>query len=273
MEELSTSFGAVPSHLQMPFDFAVVIPTILRPTLKRAVSSVFRQRSAGRIQILIGVDQAIGDRSVLDEIQQECPAHCALSIIDLGYSTSQRHGGLHPGASGGVLRTILSYAANSRAIAYLDDDNWFGEDHLRTLGDALSGNDWAFSYRWFVEQATGTPLCIDEWESVGPSAGVFCARFGGFVDPNCLMIDKLKCEPVLRWWCFPIPGDPRAMSEDRLVFDYLMRYHSCGATGQATSFYVIQPEDGMHPHRLRWIQEKAGPNLPNDTRPVPDQAA
>ncbi len=258
MDNLATSFVPADPAPLAPFDAAVVIPTVLRPSLRRAVGSVFRQRFPGRIQVLIGIDRAIGDRSVLDEVVRGCPAHCAVTVLDLGYSTSSRHGGLYPGSSGGALRTILSYAAHSRAVAYLDDDNWFGEDHLRTLRDAMAGHDWAFSLRRYVDRDTGTPLCVDEWESVGPGAGVFRERLGGFVDTNCLMIDKVACEPALRRWCFPLPGDSRAMSEDRMVFDHLARHHPCGATGQATSYYVIHPEDGMHPHRLRWILEKAG---------------
>jgi hypothetical protein len=255
MDDLTTSFVPADPAPPAPFDAAVVIPTVLRPTLRRAVASVFRQRFPGRIQILVGIDRAIGNRSVLDDLRRECPAHCALTVLDLGYSTSSRHGGLYPGASGGALRTILSYAAHSRAVAYLDDDNWFGEDHLRTLRDAMDGNDWAFSLRWFVDRDTGEPLCVDRWESVGPGAGAFRESLGGFVDTNCLMIDKVACEPTLRWWCFPLPGDPRAMSEDRMVFDDLARYHPFGATNRATSYYVIHPEDGMHPFRLQWIQQ------------------
>jgi hypothetical protein len=254
MDHLVTTIGTADQDLQSPFDAAVVIPTVLRPELRRAVGSVFRQRFPGRIQVLIGIDRAVGDRAVLDEIRGECPAGCAVTVLDLGYSTSARHGGLCPGGSGGVLRTVLSYAANSRAVAYLDDDNWFGPDHLRTLRDALEGHDWAYSYRWYVDIETGAPLCVDEWESVGPGAGVYLEAFGGFVDTNTLMIDKVRCEPALRGWCFPLPGDPRAMSEDRVVFEYLKSHHRGVGTGLATSYYTIRPEDGMHPHRLGWVR-------------------
>ena len=53
---------------QRPFDAAVVIPTVLRPTLKDAVLSVFRQSFPGRLHILIGVDRPMGDDQVLDEL-------------------------------------------------------------------------------------------------------------------------------------------------------------------------------------------------------------
>lgn len=279
MDDLVSTLVPSQAILQTPFDAAVVIPTVIRPSLCRAVGSVFRQRFAGRIQVLIGVDRPIGDRSILDEIRRECPAHCVVSVFDPGYSTSLRNGGLYPGGCGGALRTILSYAANSRAVAYLDDDNWFGEDHIRTLRGALVDHDYAFSLRWYVDRESGQPLCIDEWESVGPDVGVFRQRFGGFVDPNCLMLDKVKCEPALRWWCFPLPGDPRAMSEDRMVFDYLRKHHRGSATGRATSYYVIHPEDGMHPRRLQWVREKTGAAVPvgrgqaEDARRAADDAA
>jgi hypothetical protein len=242
--------------LQTPFDAAIVITSILRPTLLRAVRSVYRQQFPGRIQVLVGIDKPVGDRGVLEQLARECPEHCALTVIDPGYSTSFRHGGVYPGASGGAMRTVLSYLANSRVVAYLDDDNWFGEDHVRTMREALAGHDYAFSLRWFVERETGEPYCVDEWESVGPNAGTFLTKFGGFIDTNCLMVDKLRCDEALRWWCCPLPGDIRAMSEDRMVFDCLRRNHRGRGTGAATCYYVINPEDCMHPMRTQWIASK-----------------
>src|SRR5262249_10922795 len=120
-----------PAHLtEGPFAVAVVIPTVRRGSLVRAVRSVYAQDIAGTIQVLIGIDQPLGDGSALTQIERECPAHCLLSVFDLGYSTSVRHGGLHPSHDGGVLRTLLSYAAHSRYVAYLDDDNWWAPNHL-----------------------------------------------------------------------------------------------------------------------------------------------
>jgi hypothetical protein len=238
---------------QRPFDVAVVIPTVLRPSLARAVSSVYRQAGVASIQILLGIDRGGGDTALLGELARQCPGHCALTVLDLGYSTSVRHGGLHPARDGGALRTILSYAANSRHVAYLDDDNWWQENHLHSLLESVRGHDWAWSLRWYVDCRRGAPLCIDRWESVGPDEGVFKGRFGGFVDPNCLLIDKIACEPALRWWSIPLPGDPVGMSADRHVFAYLRKHGRHAGTGQATAYYTIHPSDGMHPRRLRWI--------------------
>jgi SAM-dependent methyltransferase len=243
-----------------PFDVAVVIPTVGRSTLERAVQSVFAQTLSGSIQILIGVDGwAGGDRARLAALTASAPVNRSVLIMDLGYSTAARNGGFTAAGTGGALRTILSYAAQSRLVAYLDDDNWWAPDHLSSLVHAVTGHDWAYSLRWYVEAQTSVPLCVDAWESVGPDAGVFAGRFGGFVDPSCLLIDKVACEPGLRLWCHPLPGDSTGMSTDRTVFAYLRSKRGVG-TGQATAYYALSPSDINHPFRLRWIAQITGPS-------------
>lgn len=238
---------------QAPFRAAVVIPTLLRDSLSRAVRSVFGQKLQGRVQILIGIDRPQGDSQILRQLAAECPSWCAMTVLHLGYSTSQRHGGLYRAGDGGAMRTILSFAANSRYVAYLDDDNWWAENHLSTLLDAAEGKDWAFSLRWFVDERTLEPLALDIWESTGPNAGVFAEKFGGFVDPNCLMIDKVACEGVLSAWCHPLATDRKGMSTDRTVFAWL-KSKPAGATGKATAYYVMHAPDVNHALRLERIR-------------------
>lgn len=162
-----------PAALQQPFDAAVIIQTVLRPTLLQAARSVFAQDCRGRIQILLGIDHSKGDRMLIDQIRAECPDHIALTVIDPGYSTSQRHGSLYSNQYGGALRTALSYLANSRFVAYLDDDNWWTPQHLSTMLAAIDGKSWAFSLRWLVDRRRDEVVCRDEWESLGPGRGVY----------------------------------------------------------------------------------------------------
>ncbi len=58
MSGLFQNFGSKRS-IQQPFDVAVVMPTIVRPTLGRALASILNQNFAGRIQVLIGVDKRL----------------------------------------------------------------------------------------------------------------------------------------------------------------------------------------------------------------------
>ena len=117
-------------------------------------------------------------------------------LLQLPWSTSLRHGGVHGASDSGSLRATLSFMANSRAVAYLDDDNIMLPDHLRLLHEALQGKAWAWSQRMLVDERDDRDLAVDRWDSVGPGRGRMASQ-GGFVDTNCLMLDKVICAPVL----------------------------------------------------------------------------
>lgn len=243
------------SGMQSPFDVAVVMPTILRPTVIQAVESVFAQSPRLRIQLLLGVDAPLGPPEALPRLLQRSPNHVTSCLFYPGYSTSVRHGGVHTARDGGSLRAILTYLANSRLVAYLDDDNWWEGDHLKAMVEAMPGHDWVYSMRWFVHPVTREPIAQDIWESVGPGRGVYEQRFGGWVDPNCLMLDKIACEGAIRWWCTPLWGDEKAMSGDRRVYDYLQRHGEPGCTNLATVYYVLDSQDVMHSKRVEVMGE------------------
>ena len=236
--------------LQKPFDVAVITPSILRPALKATIQSVFDQKQAGRIQMLIGIDKPQDTKVDFNDYVEGRPSNVSVSFFYPGYSTSVRHGGLHPACDGGVLRCILSYMANSPYIAYLDDDNWWGDSHLADLKTSIKDNPWAFSLRWYVHPESLKPICIDQWESVGPDKGVYQKRFGGFVDPNCLMVNKFKTDTILRLWNIPRPLNKKGMAADRGVFAGLCKINKGVGTQKASSYYVLDPNDENHKGRL-----------------------
>ena len=235
--------------IQTPADAAVVIPTILRPALAKAVRSVFTQNFAGRIHLLIGVDVHQGDSALLDQLAAECPSHITLTILDPGYSTSVRHGGLQANAYGGSLRTVLSYLANAPHIAYLDDNDWWGANHLTLLKTAIAGKQWAWSGRWMVHPQTGWPICRDEWDSVGPGKGINADRFGGFVQPSGLMMDAQACHLLMPLWSMAAFAD--GGGEDRLIFDHLNKSFAGAGTGHFTSFCTLTPDSLGHDHHKK----------------------
>jgi hypothetical protein len=248
--------------IQKQFAVAVVIPTVLRPHLRWALESVFRQDLEGSIQVLIGIDKPLGERSLLDALLLEAPPNVHITVLDPGYSTSVRHGGIYSTHYGGALRTILSYLANSHYIAYLDDDDWFAPGHLSSLLTAIRGHAWAYSLRWYGHPARPEGLCIDEWESTGPDTGIFKERFGGFVAPSCMMLDKSVCHMLLPFWSVAMFAD--GGGEDRRIFEKL-RGHGFpgGATHRATSYCTLDPNDAAHPLRIEWMRGK-GVDLPDD---------
>jgi hypothetical protein len=239
---------------QTPAEVAVVLQTILRPSLERAVRSVFHQDFIGRIHLLIGVDVHQGDQSLLDRLAADCPSHVAMTIVDPGYSTSRRHGGVYPNYFGGSLRTVLSYLANSRLVAYLDDNDWFAADHLSQLKKAIRGNDWAWSGRWLVHPATLTPICRDEWDSVGERPGINADRYGGFVQPSGLMLDKEACHFVLPFWS--LAAFPDGSGEDRLVFNELRSLQGA-ATDRFTAFCTLSEQALQSDHHQREFSRRS----------------
>jgi len=183
---------------QAQVDVSVVIPTILRPCLSRALESVFAQAGIGRLQVLIGVDKP-GNPEILYKTLERRPAHVSALVLTLPYSTSARHGGPHSASDGGATRSILSFMANSRYVAYLDDDNTWLPGHLSGLLAAIPGKAWAFARRMLIDEETGRELAVDRWDSVGVNKGRF-AQMGGMVDPNTLMIDKVAAAAMLGRW-------------------------------------------------------------------------
>ncbi len=240
----------------MTCDVAVVMQTVCRDSLLRAVRSVYRQDFRGTIHLVLGIDvDPTGQKErLLGLIRLEKPANVVLTVIDLGYSTSSRHGGLHSCAFGGSLRSILTLAASAPAIAFLDDDDWYLPAHLRLIIEAVAGRPWAFSLCFYADSDTSQALHVDELESVGPDQGIFALRFGGFVRPSALIVETLGFAPYAPLWsqALTAQGD----GEDRRVFDVLRQLPGYGQTGVATVCYSLDPKDGNHQARVEYLGRK-----------------
>ncbi len=78
---------------------------------------------------------------------------------------------------------------------------------------------------------------------------MFNERFGGFVDPSCLMINKLACPLAAHHWAMPLFDSP--MLADRAVFAHLLQNHKWRGSGAPTAFYTMNATDGLHPIRVQ----------------------
>jgi hypothetical protein len=232
--------GYFPDKLdpQAPAQVAVVTPSLMRASIRTALESVYAQDLQGRIQLVIGADLNPTDTEHVYAALADRPDHVSAVVLTLPYSTSQRHGGVHPAWDGGALRTILSFMANARHVAYLDDDNVWTTDHLSSLLAAVQGRHWAYSLRLLLDEDTGDELGVDRWDAVGPGKGRFKDQ-GGMVDPNCLLLDKVLCAPALWQWSDPGPKLKR-LEADRRIAATLARFPH-GEVGRATVRYRIRP--------------------------------
>ena len=229
---------------QTPSDVAVVMPTVLRPAILNAVASIYEQSFEGRIQLLIGVDKALGSFDDLAAMLERRPPRVSAIVLHLPYSTSIRHGGVHGATDGGSLRSMLTFMANSRYVAYLDDDNRWAPNHLAGLMEAIRGKVWAFSQRMLIDETNGAEMGVDRWDSVGVDRGRFAAA-GGFVDPNCLMIDKVGAARALGRW-----SEGPGMKSDRSFFAAI-RAAPHGSVGQPTARYYVRPGNNIFERFLR----------------------
>ena len=246
-----------------PFDVAVVMPTIVRPSLLEALKSVYGQTFEGSVQILVGVDSLQGEKSILDRLEEGIPDRMTLTLFDPGYSTSSRHGGVHSARDGGALRTLLSFLAHSRYVAYLDDDNLWHPNHLSHTLNAIEGHDWAYSLRWLVDEDTNRKLTIDKWHSVGPGKGIMQGTSGGFVDPNTLIVDKLACADQLYLWSVEAKGREVFAGADRNFFDGLARHKSSNGSKRATVYYKMRRTNILWNMSMRNGSKKRPRNRPN----------
>ncbi|HTK36171.1 MAG TPA: glycosyltransferase family A protein [Caulobacteraceae bacterium] len=181
--------------------------TVIRPVIVDALESIYSQDHAGPIQIVIGVDVTRGSHDILRAAVERRPDNVSVTCLTLPYSTSVRHGGVHTSTCGGALMAILTLMANSRFVAYLDDDNTWRPNHLSVLRAAVEGKHWAHSKRMLISEETGEEIAVDEWDSVGFGRGRW-ASLGGFVDPNCLMIDKIALNRAVGFWSESLSGQP-----------------------------------------------------------------
>ena len=241
----------------MSTDISIVIVTVCRRSLYKAIRSIFDQDFKGSIQLLVGADvEQFGNFSeMMRELETECPPHILMTGINPGYSTSKRHGGVHSSYYGGSLRTVLSFLSSSELVTYLDDDDWYEPQHLRLMHEAIQGKTWAFTLSNYADPNKESVLGIDTTESVGPRKGVYAAKFGGFVRPSALLLNKVRLSHILHLWS--IAPFPSGDGEDRLIFRELLKYPDFGETRVATVNCAIDPADGMHAHRLSTLATPA----------------
>jgi hypothetical protein len=241
----------------MTADISIVIASVGRASLVRAVQSIFHQAFEGNIQILIGLDVDFYGHAqgMKTQLEASCPKNMFMTWIDPGYSTSKRHGGVHRCFYGGALRSALSFLAQSQYVMYLDDDDWIGESHCADVLKAIQDKKWAHSLCFYADGNSGEAICEDLLESVGVNAGIYKDDFGGFVRASGLLINKIALANLLYIWSES--NDLAGDGEDRLVFEQL-RHIEHGCTGRASVYYTLDPKDSMHAVRMQYINSQGG---------------
>lgn len=205
----------------------VITPTTASNQLADAVKSVERQ-TYRNIQHLVVVDgfneYAAAATKILD-------GTTLATKIALPYNTG------YDQYNGHRIYGAMTYIAEGEYLCFLDQDNWYDDNHIESLVDVLAqGNDWSYSLRKIADQ-NGNYLCNDDCESLGKWKSVLNDNF---VDVNCFMIPKMAALGFSPYWYRRARHPSDQPEVDRILSIYMMANHKKFDTnGQYTVNYRV----------------------------------
>ena len=160
---------------------------------------------------------------------------------DLGYSFDTRIIELPVKTGGNGLMNAgicaaSAYLVQEDMICWLDDDNWFEEEHIEELVKAKGENAVAHSLRNLVNP-DGSFWAQDNFESIG--------TYGELVDVNCYLMDRKLATGIAPLW-YQTTGE--LMIGDRYIFNYLKQQNMIhAASGLYTVNYRLNPNRDLRP--------------------------
>ena len=207
----------------------IITPTTGNAHLAKAVQSVENQ-TYENIQYLVVVDgkQRIAKtHGVLSGLN--CKRYDTIVLPEAtGYDQYNGH----------RIYGAMTYIAEGEFLCFLDEDNWYDNNHIESLVDAVEGKTWAYSLRKIVDQ-NNNYICNDDCESLGKTKSILGDHF---VDVGCYMIPKSSALRFSPFW-YRRARHPQEQPEvDRLLshilFTQLPQEHA-GDTGQYTLNYRV----------------------------------
>ena len=202
----------------------VITPTTGAPVFKQAMDSV-KAQTYKNIQHLVVVD---GDypkaRIALQDYQ-------GVDVVNLPYATGKDQ------YNGHRIYGAMTYVAKGDFLCFLDEDNWYEENHIQSLVDVIEkGNTWAYSLRKIVNQE-GKYVCNDDCESLGKWVSVINDLF---VDLNCFLIPKVAALQFSPAWYRRARHPDEQPEVDRLLSMFMMNTQkSFDTSGQYSVNYRV----------------------------------
>lgn len=203
----------------------VITPTTGAKCLVDALNSVQKQ-TYDNIQHLVVVD---GPHPSAHTILSEYPN---IDKIFLPYATGTDR------FNGHRIYGASVYFVKGDYVCFLDEDNWYDENHIESLVETVGNDPWGFSLRKITDK-DGTFICNDDCESLGnwPS---FMDQNDYFVDVGCYFIHRdiaLQLSPL---W-YRKAREPNVPEIDRFL-NYTLRQNNL--IGKCSGKYTLNYRTG-----------------------------
>jgi len=213
----------------------VITSSIGRPELRRCVESVQYQTMKCRHYVYV------------NGLKWHIPAHEVLRDFPLvhGMFLPEETGNSGMGPSCASVFAAAPYLTESDYVFYLNDDDFYEEDHVESLVSLMEKENlsWAYSLRRFVDRH-GTPVCEDDWDSLGHWPNVF--GDGSFlVDNSCYALRTSVARKHSAAWM------KRPYIADRIFLQELKSSNlSYGCSGKSTVNYRLGTGTAQSPEAL-----------------------
>jgi len=161
----------------------VITPTTGAPELTQAMQSVARQGDG--VEHWVVVDGVQYAEKVIEQVKANQHKNLRLIILPENTGMPQNHfwGELESGFYGHRIYASIAGLVNAEYVLFLDEDNWFDDDHVRIMVEAIQKKEfeWCYSLRKVVDK-DGNFICNDDSDSLG----IFPNQTNiAFVDMNC----------------------------------------------------------------------------------------
>lgn len=166
---------------------AVITPTIGTQYLKRNLESVSKQTYKNLTHYIF-----IDGKDCQSNVQAQISKHDNVKSIILEENVGK-------GWYGHRVYAACSFLVNADVICYLDEDNWYDENHVQNVVDKLEkGYDWVYSLRKIYDQDANF-LLEDNCESLG-NWPVYFNDSVFHIDTSCFAVKRNVAVAIGHSW-------------------------------------------------------------------------
>jgi len=232
----------------------VITPTIGKKDLQDAMNSVRRQTYPNILHLIV-VDGEQYEESVSTIAKNVLG--CNYKILTLPWNTGANKWNGHR------IFAAFGFLINEDYVLFLDDDNWFEEDHVSSLINCIEENqlDWAYSMRKIFSESKEF-ICLDNCESIGkwpPFSGM-----PNLVDTSCYCLKKKVLIDTGFAWMEQYTGDRNFYNQTKERYPnfrttalYTLNYKIHDKTPPGKEFF-LQGNDYMvkkYNNKLPWLPQ------------------